>query len=274
LELTPDVTVGILDDIFPFDEDEMVARRDALSGMTVVLSLDKQVMAAALRDVFHSPELSQALESGVGNDWAIFMTGVTGKLGTAILGQCAAQLVVLTDATAVFTRKSVSVMAGWLSGRLMKRADAFPAIVIGGGKDFDGIMEKTATEDESYGVLRQFVAALNKFGVGLSPHHGMAVIDTATVGVSGGIVSPVSGIELFFQTAKNGIRVAESAEGAHKRLIKKLMVQICGKGDAEPVSSALEIANAVLECEVNFLEGQKVLLEKARKVGSSGSSGM
>lgn len=263
-ELSPDVTVGILNDEFPFDEEEMVSRRDASSGVGVVLPLNKQVMAAALKEVFHAPELLVALESGVRNDWALFMAGSTGRLGTAIIGDCAAHLILLTDATDIFSRKTLWIVARWLSGRLEPHEHALPSLVIGKGGDFDRLMRWIANDNESHRVLRKFAAALNKFGVGLSPRHGMAVIDVATVGSTEGVSSCIPETELFFQTAKNGIRIAASRDGAHKALIRKLMVRMCRTGTSESAAASLETANAILDFEVTFLEEQKAALEKVR----------
>ena len=262
--LSPDVTVGILNDVFPFDEDELVARRDAASGLSVVLPLNKQVMAAALKEVFRAPELAAAFESGVRNDWALFMAGSTGKLGTAILGDCAAHLILLTEATDIFTRKTVSVIAGWLLGRLDEHEGSLPSIVIGRGGDYDRIMKRVSTGGERHRVLRKFVAALNKFGVGLSPQHGIATIDVATLGPAAGVISHIPETELFFQTAKNGIRIAASRDGAHKALIKTLMVRMSRLDIAESAASALETANEVLEFELSFLEAQKALIDTVR----------
>ena len=234
-----------------------------------MLPLNKQVMAAALREVFHAPELASAFESGVRNDWALFMTGSTGRLGTAVLGECAAHLILLTDATDIFTRQTLSVMAGWLSGRLVEHEGALPTVVIGRGRDFDSINKWVAVDDGKHRILRKFVAALAKFGVGLSPQHGMAVIEAATVGASEGICSSIPETELFFQAAKNGIRVAASRDGAHKVLIRDLMVRMCKAGTAESAAASRETANEVLEFELGFLEAQKALLEKAR-AGAAG----
>jgi hypothetical protein len=263
-ELPPDVTVGLLSDTCPFDEDKLVDLRDAASGVGVVLSLDKQVMAAALKEVFHSPELSSVLESGVRNDWALFMAGSTGRLGTAIQGECAAHLILLTDATDIFARKAMALMAGRLSGRLEAHPGSLSTIVIGRGRDFDRITKWIAVNAEQHKVLQKFVAALSKFGVGLSPGNGMAIVDAATVAPAKGILSHIPEPELFFQTAKNGLRVAESREGAHKALIRKLMVRMCKSGAAGSAAAALKTANEVLEFELSFLEGQQALLEQAR----------
>jgi len=263
-ELSPDITVGLLSDAFPFGEDELVDLRDASSGVGVVLSLNKQVMAASLKEVFHSPELSSVLESGVRNDWALFMVGSTGRLGTAIQGECSAHLVLLTDASDIFTRKAMALMASRLSGRLEAHPATLPTIIIGRGRDFDRIMKWIAVNAEQHKLLQKFVASLSKFGVGLSSGHGMAIIDAATVAPTKGIVSNIPETELFFQTAKNGLRVAESREGAHKVLIRKLMVRMCRSGGVGSAAAALAIANEVLEFELSFLEAQKTLLERAR----------
>jgi hypothetical protein len=203
------------------------------------------------------------LESGVGNDWALFMAGSTGRLGTAIRGECLAHLILLTDATDVFMRKALALMAGRLSGRLEAHPGALPTIVIGKGRDFERITRWITVNAEQHKLLQKFVAALSKFGVGLFPVNGMAIIDAATVAPAKDIVSHIPEAELFFQTAKNGLRVAESREGAHKALIRKLMVRMCQSGGAGAAAAPLNIAGEVLEFELSFLEGQKALLERA-----------
>ncbi len=263
-EMPPDVSVGILSDEFPFNEDELVVRRDVSSGISIILPLNKQVMAAALGEVFRSPEISAAFESGVRNDWAVFMAGSTGRLGTAVLGESAAYLVILTDATDIFTRKTMLVIAGWLSGRIEEHEGALPTINIGKKEDFDGIMRWTKVDDDQNRILRKFVVTLNKFGVGLSPGKGIAAIDAATVGSAEGTASHISDVELYFQTAKNGIRIAASKEGAHEALIKKLMTRASRSDASESAAAALKTADEVLNFELSFLEGQKALLEKAR----------
>ncbi|MBA4389274.1 MAG: hypothetical protein C0404_14975 [Verrucomicrobia bacterium] len=270
LEMPPDVGAGILYDQFPFDEDELVSRRDASSGVSVILPLNKQVLAAALGEVFHTPEMTSAFRSGVPNDWAVFMAGSTGRLGTAILGDCAAHLIVLTDATDVFTRKILAVMAGRLSARLRENPGAPATIAVGKNLDFDRIAKNVKTGGESYRVLRKFVSVLGSFGVGLSPALGIADIDVATVGGSDGLLSRIPDTELYFQVARNGIRVAESRPDAHRNLTKRLMSAIRRGNSPDTATDSLKIANEVLNVELAFLESQKALIERARGAKEQG----
>ncbi|MEO5368351.1 MAG: hypothetical protein H7831_18735, partial [Magnetococcus sp. WYHC-3] len=100
--LSPAEVVSVLDGSFVEQDVELVVRRDEVSGVQVVRSQDKQVLAATLGHLLVREGANSLQARGVVGRWALFLGGALGRLGTAIYGKCGLELYLLVDGTDLF----------------------------------------------------------------------------------------------------------------------------------------------------------------------------
>lgn len=246
--IPPDEVLGILSDSSTFGEEDLVAKRDAASGVPVVSGYDKQVLASSLCPVFGELGFNTALESGFGNKWAVFIAGSLGRLGTAVVGNCSFKAIVLTDATPEFLHQAVRSIARNLADAIIEK---HTTLVIGRGQAYDRVMQLVNGSDREQDGLRHFVLSLQRFGIGLTPYEGMATIQFLPVETE-------TGHAMMFELLKNALLCAESEENSRSILIRKILQGLRN----QPPEDA---GRAMLDAQITFLRDQRAGLERVKR---------
>jgi len=245
--LSPDDVTAILTEVSAYGEEELIARRDAESAVPVVSRYDKQVLASSLNTGLMFKVFNRAVESGLGNKWAMFMTGSLGRMGTAVVGNCAFKGVLLSDASPAFVRRAAVLLSASFHGVLKQGGGGVSTTVIGRGKHYNQVMALVNGVVRKREILRHFVMSLQRFGIGFVPEEGIAMIDFVS------LESEISD-GLLFEMLKNSILCVESEKGARAFLIRKMMRRL----REQPPEDA---GRALLDAQVSFLREQRVRLE-------------
>ncbi|MBA7542823.1 hypothetical protein ES705_35147 [subsurface metagenome] len=271
----PEDNVSLLDDEerpFDINLEEIIARRDAASGASVISAENKQRLTASLERLFTHSKLFSIFENGTGQRWALFTIGSLGRLGTALKGNCDWNATVLTDLSNDLINKTLKTLAECLGGKLQENGSRLPTVIIGKEGDYKKVIRKS-----NGNLTGRLISMLKKFGVG-SPERGFATIEAVSVNGQEDLnidsEVPVerahsraliyTGPEDFsFQVGPNGILVAESHKGASQRLIEQLVNKVRSNGLVGFAEDRLYVVS-------RFLEKQKDHLIKAENINNHG----
>jgi len=245
--MSPEDVTAILTEVSAYGEEELIAKRDADSAVPVVSRYDKQVLASSLNTVIMHRALKRAMESGLGNKWAMFMTGSLGRMGTAVVGNCAFRSVLLSDATPAFLHRAAIVLSAVFHGTVRDSPGGVSTLVIGKGKGYNQVMAIVNGVVRKREILRHFVMSLQKFGIGFVPEEGIAAVDLVS------LENEISD-SLLFELLKNAIQCVESEKGARSFLIKKMVRRLRAQLPEDA-------GRALLDAQVSFLREQRVRLE-------------
>jgi len=249
--IPPDEILGILTENSTFGEEELVAQRDAESGIPMISGYNKQELASSLPSIFTKLGLSRALESGLGNKWAVFMTGSLGRMGTAVTGNCSFKALVLTDTTASFLHQSIRTLAEELSAVPSETPSGQVILVIGKDAEYDRVMKLINGTDSKWNNLRHFVMSLQRFGTGLTQEEGIANIVFVPVECE-------ASDNILFELLKNGILCAESEANARLTLTRNILQHLSNR-------SPEDAGRALLDAQISFLRDQRAHLERIKR---------